>query len=97
MKDLIECSICGSNFNAANLSEVVKHEHINFQINEQVKSKKVIKHASEVYPYCSGEFYGGVHSFLEGDDFPTWPSSNEYKAGYISAQRDLKDNYKLEF
>jgi len=96
MKDLMNCNVCGLDFNMADLSEVVKHEHKGLTTNI-TKSKKVIRHASDVYKYCSGEFAGGVHSYLSGDEFPKYPSSNEFKEGYICAGRDLKDNYILNF
>ncbi|NJB37981.1 hypothetical protein HCO57_15370 [Croceivirga sp. JEA036] len=76
--------------------EVVKHEH-NGNYTLPNKGKKVIKHAREVYPYCSGTFAGGVHSYLSGDDYPKYDEQRDFKEGYFSALRDLKDNYVLRF
>jgi hypothetical protein len=92
----MECGICKQEFNEADLMEVVEHEH-NGNYTLPNKGKKVIKHARDVYPYCSGEFSGGVHSYLSGDDYPKYNEQKEFKEGYFSAQRDLKDDYVLDF
>lgn len=92
-KDM-KCNICGTPFNEANIREVFEHEHEGIKTKEKI-GKKVISHAREVYPYCSGEFAGGVYSYLSGDDVPKHPDSNEFRSGYFSAQRDLADKYTL--
>lgn len=94
-KDM-KCNVCGIQFNEADLSEVVKHEH-NGMVAEKTIGKKVIKHASEVYPHCSGQFAGGVHSFLSGDGYPKYPDPKEFMQGYWCAERDLGDNYVLDY
>lgn len=94
----MKCNICNSDFNPGDLSEVFYHEHKGIELTIPApKVKKVISNARDVYPYCGGEFAGGVHIYLQGGEMPTRPCDDDHIQGWMCAQRDLKDNYKLEF
>jgi hypothetical protein len=89
LKDM-KCNTCGIEFNEADLSEVFKHEHADIEA-PKTKSKRVITHASDIYPHCSGQFAGGVHSFLSGDPNPTQQDPAEFRQGYYRASFDCED------
>lgn len=88
--------MCKKDFDPANLGEVFEHEHKDLTLNIPVASKRVIKHAREVYPGCSGEFASGVHIYLKGGECPQRPCSDELIQGYYRAEADLEDNYTLK-
>lgn len=91
----MKCNNCGEEFNEADLSEVFKHEHANIEV-PRIIGKKVISHASEIYPNCGGEFAGGVHSYLQGDEVPRHPDPNDFRRGYFTAKgHDLNSKYVL--
>lgn len=86
----MKCNTCGLEFNESNLNEVAEHEHKGLQ-TPKIKGKRVIKHASDIYPHCSSKFAAGVHSFLIGNPNPTMQESPEYRQGYYRASFDCED------
>jgi hypothetical protein len=92
------CNICKQTFDESDLIEVVYHEHISFSINQKIKSKKIITHASEIYPNASKQFCIGVHNYLKGnyDLRNMYQESEDFKRGYYQAQYELEDNYILK-
>lgn len=90
-----KCDLCGQQVDMRDLGQVFEHEHKDLIIPETTKSKRVIQNAREVYPYCSGEFASGVHSYLHGLPMPTRPCSDDYMQGWMRAEIDLEDNYML--
>lgn len=93
----MKCELCGLSFNPANLSEVFEHQHSGIELSiPDPKSKRVIKNARDVYPNCGGMFASGVHQYLKGLPMPERPCDDVMIQGWMSAERDLKDNYILE-
>jgi hypothetical protein len=88
----MKCNECGGHFDPADLSQVAIHIHKGITA-PPIKGKKVITHARDVYPHCSGEFASGVHLYLSGEPIPERPCADALIQGWISAERDLKDNF----
>jgi len=86
------CNLCNQSFDPTNLTEVAEHMHSDI-FTPAIIGKRLINHAREIYPYCSGDFASGVHAFLRGGEVPCYPESKEAIQGWICAQRDLKDNF----
>jgi hypothetical protein len=98
-KHTMTCNNCGMPFQMNDLKQVVEHEHIDsFFITTTHKSKKVISNARNIYPYCGGEFAGGVHTYMQGMPCPTRPCDDDHIQGWLCADRDkLTERYTLEF
>ena len=94
-----QCQTCGLNFEMNNLKQVIAHEHTKqFIMETEHKTKKIINNAREVYPYCGGEFAGGVHTYMQGMPMPQRPCDDDHIQGWICADRDnLLDKYVLNF
>jgi hypothetical protein len=88
----MKCNDCGQQFDPADLSHVAEHMHTGI-VAPPINGKRVIHHAREVYPYCSGEFASGVHIYLKGQHMPERPCLDECIQGWMCAERDLKDNF----
>lgn len=93
------CNNCGLPFDESDLSQVFYHEHngLIFELKD-VKSKKLIKHASELYPNCSKQFACGVHTWINNGDkyeYLMFLEDEDFKLGYWQAKYDLEDNYKM--
>lgn len=66
-------------------------------MNTPEVKKKVIKHASEIYPYGSAWFHAGVHSYFMDGEQPQRPCSDDYIMGYQTAQiSKLKDRFEFK-
>jgi len=94
------CNDCGLPFDESDLSQVFEHEHKGLKLETMViKSKRVIKDASEIYPNCSRQFACGVHTWinkgLEYDQRFLSQESEEFRQGFYQAQYELEDNYKM--
>lgn len=94
------CNRCGLSFDESDLSQVFEHEHTGLKLKiEEVKSKKVINHARDIYPNCSIQFAMGVHNWItygkEYDLRLMYQESDDFKRGYYQAQYELEDNYKM--
>ncbi|MNK30180.1 hypothetical protein D3C87_485930 [compost metagenome] len=94
------CNDCGLPFDESDLSQVFEHEHRGLTfINENVKSKKVINDATDIYPGCSRQFASGVHTWInKGQDYDQrllYQHSEDFRRGYYQAQDELEDNYKM--
>lgn len=97
----MKCNSCGLWFEESDLSQVVAHEHqIDFIMKKEVKGKKVIKHARDVYPNCSVQFACGVHTWINrGDDYDQrsmHQETSDFQNGFHQAQEELKDNYTIQ-
>ena len=93
------CNGFGLDFEMNDLSQVIAHEHqIMETINTEHKAKKVIKNARDIYPYCGGEFAGGVHTYMRGLPCPDRPCDDGHIQGWLCADRDnLNDHFIFEF
>lgn len=94
------CNDCGLPFDESDLSQVFEHEHKGLKLElMDIKSKKVITHARDIYPNCSIQFAMGVHAWLyEGKNFDQrlmYQESEEFRQGFYQAQYELEDNYKM--
>ena len=95
------CNDCGLPFDESDLSQVFEHEHNGLKLQStEVKSKKVIKHARDIYPNCSIQFACGVHTWIkEGKDFDQrfmYQESEDFRRGFYQAQYECEDNYILK-
>lgn len=88
----MKCIICNNHFDPADLSQVAEHMHANISA-PSIIGKKGIRHAREVYPYCTGEFAVGVHIYLKGEPVPARPCADELIQGFYAAERDLKEGF----
>lgn len=94
------CNGCGLSFDESDLSQVVSHEHqIEFIMEKEIKGRRLIKHAKEVYPNCNNQFACGVHAWInKGDEYDQrlmYQESSDFQNGYNQAKEELKDNYSL--
>ena len=94
------CNDCQLPFDESDLSQVFVHEHKGITLKiKDVKSKKLIEHARDIYPNCSIQFAMGVHAWIiEGKDYDQrliYQESEEFRQGFYQAQYECEDNYKL--
>lgn len=94
------CNDCGLPFDESDLSQVFEHEHKGLTfIVEDVKSKRVINDATDIYPGCSRQFACGVHTWInQGENYDQRLINKEseyFRSGYYQAQYELEDNYKM--
>lgn len=92
------CNTCNLPFDESDLSMVAFHEHSGLKIAE-IKGKKVISHAKDIFPNASIQFCMGVHNFLSlnYDIGNLYLESQDFKAGYYQAmEMDLNETYILK-
>lgn len=94
------CNYCGLPFDESDLSQVFEHEHKGISLKvDNIKSKRVIKDASEIYPNCSRQFACGVHTWInEGKGYDQrllYEESEDFRSGFYQAQYELEDDYKM--
>ena len=97
-RETIICEVCSLPFYPDDLSSVAEHMHDGIDIKEEYNSKRVISHASEIFPNASKQFCCGVHSYLNGIEISDInDESSDFKNGYWQAMdNDLKDKVKLK-
>lgn len=91
------CNNCGLPFDESDLSQVFEHEHKGIKLKTmEVKSKKAIRHARDIYPNCSSDFACGVHVWIkQGNEYDQrlmHQHSEDFRRGFYQAQYELEDN-----
>jgi hypothetical protein len=94
------CNECGLPFDESDLGQVINHEHLKKKIKMEtdIKSKKVIEHARDIFPNAPMDFCIGVNNFIGGnyDERYLYQETSDFRLGYYRAKfEELDKNYVI--
>ena len=93
------CNECGLPFDESDLKQVINHEHTGFTTNLDIKGKRIISHAKDIFPNAPLDFCIGVNAWISQcyDDSTIFRETDDFRIGYFRAKfEELEKDYTLE-